>query len=114
MSFNLIPITFPERDSLIEQLVKQGWKEDLKSMKTFHEAIWKSFKKEDKSVNFYKDGDVYFFKLLHKEDGINKIFHREDGPAIIKPGGKGKYYIEGKPISEKEFLFQQNIENILK
>lgn len=115
MKFNLTLITFTERDSLVEHLLKQGWKEGSTELhrKPF---IWKSFVEEKKgeSVNFYKDGDVYFFKDVHRKDGVHRLQHRRDGPAVIGTNRTVKYYLEGKPIPEKEFLFQQNIENILK
>ena len=46
----------------------------------------------------------------HKEWYLNDQRHREDGPAIECQDGSKFWYIEGKEISEQEFLDRNKVE----
>ncbi len=67
-----------------------------------------------------KNGDVayYFEGKLHRDDGPAVIcadslvayykhgkLHCEDGPAIISSSGKKQWFLNGKQLTEQEFLF---------
>ena len=75
------------------------------------------------TVEVNDDGDVYWYKhgtkQLHRTDGPaveyangtkhwyqNDQRHRIDGPAVEWANGNKWWYIEGKNLSEKEFLQQ--------
>lgn len=48
------------------------------------------------TVRVWDDGTVYWFNE-------NNILHREGGPAIIYPNGCGRFYLNGKYYTEKDY-----------
>ena len=77
------------------------------------------YHREDGPAREYANGDKFWYKngLLHREDGPakecssgdkcwrkNGLCHREDGPACEYADGSKSWYIEGKELTEKEFL----------
>ena len=75
--------------------------------------------REDGPAIEYASGHNYWYKngVLHREDGPaieyangdkfwykNGLRHREDGPACEWSSGTKYWYIEGKELTEKEFL----------
>ena len=84
------------------------------------------YHREDGPAVITRGGDIYWYMngRIHREDGPayitlsgykewykNGEYHREDGPAIEYEDGS-KWYVEGKRLSEQEFLLWK-LENFL-
>jgi hypothetical protein len=52
----------------------------------------------------YKDYTVRVFECGPKFWYLNGVLHREDGPAIEYTNGGKEWWINGKEITEQEFL----------